>query len=152
MITKNKNQKSLKNMLRKLSIIPVALLAMYLFACKGGNQSESDNEVFTFDLVTEKPMFNGMEAETGFREYVSDNVVYPQMAQENGISGRVYVEFIIEKDGSVSNVKVIRGADPLLDAESLRVISSSPNWTPAKHGNKKVRVKYTFPFAFMLNN
>jgi len=149
MITKNK--KSSMSMLRKMSIIPVALVAMYLFACHAGSQSEADSEIVTFDLVTEKPLFNGMSADEGFREWVASNTNYPPVAQEHGITGRIFVEFVIEKDGSVSNVKILRGVDPLLDNEALRVINASPNWTPGKQGRKKVRVKYTFPFYFQLS-
>ena len=91
-------------MLRKMSIIPVALVAMYLLACNSsGKQSEADSEVFNFDLVKEKPLFNGGDAEKEFREFVSSKIVYPSEAQEKGITGRVFVEFTIEKDGSITN-------------------------------------------------
>ena len=146
MITKNK--KSSMTMLRKMSIIPVALIAMYLFACN----SESNSEVHTFDAVIEKPLFNGVSAIEGFREFVSTKIVYPVQAMENGISGRVFVEFIIEKDGSVSNGKILRGVDPLLDNEVLRVINTSPKWTPGRQNGKPARVSYQFPFTFALSD
>ena len=155
MMTKNKNKKSSMNMLCKMSIIPVALVAMYLFACNSNSNNDSSqtsDEVFLFAEVGEKPTFNGKDAETGFREYIKENTNYPVAAQENGITGRVYVEFTIDKDGSVTDVELLRGADPLLDAEALRVIKSSPKWTPGKHGGEAVSVKYQFPIYFHLNN
>ena len=151
MITKSKNKKSPMNMLRKMSMIPVALVAIYLFACNssGNNDSsQTSDEIFLFAEVSEKPTFNGKDAETGFREYIRENTIYPVTAQENGIIGRVYVEFTIDKDGSVTDVRLLRGVDPLLDAEALRVIKASPKWTPGKHGGKAVRVKYSFPLFF----
>jgi len=111
-----------------------------------------DEEAIMFALVEVKPTFNGMDAEAGLREYVSKNTVYPPEAQEKGITGRVYVEFTINKDGSVSDAKLLRGVDPLLDNEALRVISASPKWTPGKHGGKPVKLKYVFPINFQLNS
>ena len=113
---------------------------------------ETSDEIFLFQLVEVKPLFNGGDAEKGFREYVYSETVYPVAAQENGIAGRVYLEFTIDTDGSVTDVRILRGVDPLLDAEALRVIKSSPKWTPGKHGGKTVKVKYQFPFVFQLNN
>jgi len=118
----------------------------------GSTVIEEDEEVFIFAIVEDKPMFNGKDAETGFRDWVYNNTVYPPVAQENGITGRVYVEFTIERDGSVADVRVVRGVDPLLDAEALRVIKMSPKWTPGMQRGKAVKVKYTFPFFFQLNN
>ena len=154
MMTKNK--KSSMNMLRKMSIVPVALIALYLFACNSdGRRHEGSNindEIILFSEVEIKPLFNGKPAEEGFREYVFSKTVYPPEAQEKGISGRVFVEFTINTDGTLTDLKTIRGVDPLLDAEALRVINLSPKWTPGKHGGKVVRVKYIFPFDFKLNN
>ena len=174
MISKNKT--TTMSMLRKMSILPVALVAMYLFACKSGDiltqtemtptmaetdaesktVSESSNlnaeETILFAKVEEKPLFNEKEAETAFREWVNSKIVYPPVAQEKGITGRVFVEFAIDKDGSVTDVKLLRGVDPLLDGETLRVISSSPNWTPGKHEGKPVKVLYQFQTIFRSNN
>jgi protein TonB len=77
-------------------------------------------------------------------------LVYPAEAKENGMQGRVVLQFVIEKDGSVADVKVLRGAHPSLDAEAVRVVSLSPKWTPGKMNGKAVRVTYTFPVIFML--
>ena len=111
---------------------------------------EEEEAVFT--IVEDMPLFNGKVAEEGFREYVGKNTNYPAVAQENGISGRVFVEFTIDRSGSLVDAKVTRGVDPLLDAEALRVIRSSPKWTPGKQRGKTVKVKYTFPVQFRLNN
>ena len=105
-----------------------------------------------FSIVDEKPTLNGKEAEAGLREYVRNNTQYPPEAQEKGITGRIYVEFTIDTDGSVIDAKLLRGVDPLLDNEALRVIKSSSKWTPGKHGGKAVKVKYQFPVNFQLNN
>ncbi len=111
---------------------------------------EAEDEVFT--IVEDMPLFNGKVAEEGFREYVQKNTVYPAVAQENGISGRIFVEFTINQKGELVDAKVMRSVDPLLDAEALRVIRSSPKWTPGKQRGKTVKVKYTFPVVFKLNN
>ena len=157
MMTKNKNKKSMMNMLRKLSMVPVALLALYLFACNNNGSrnkgsDKDDGKIIPFEDVDVKPMFNGKSADEGFREYVASETVYPSEAQEKGITGRLFVEFIIDTDGSVTNARVLRSVDPLLDAEALRVIKLSPKWTPGKHEGKMVKVQYVFPFLFQLNN
>ena len=146
----SKNKKLSMNALRKWSIVPVALVAMYLFGC---NSSRNEAiEVVTYAEAEVKPMFNGQPADEAFSEYANSKTVYPAVAQENGISGRVFVEFIIDTDGSVTDVTILRGVDPLLDYEALRVINSSSKWTPGKHRGKAVKVKYVFPFNFMLSN
>ncbi len=108
-----------------------------------------EEEIFT--IVEDMPLFNGKSAEEGFREYVAKNTQYPAVAQENGISGRVMVEFTIDKSGNLIDAKVVRGVDPSLDNEALRVIRSSPKWVPGKQRGKTVKVKYTFPVGFKLN-
>ena len=113
---------------------------------------EEEEEVVIFAIVEEKPLFQGKDAEEGFRDWVNKNTVYPAVAQENGISGRVFVEFSIDKTGQLVDIRVMRGVDPLLDAEAVRVIKMSPKWTPGMQRGKPVKVKYTFPFNFKLNN
>ena len=113
---------------------------------------EDEEEAMVFTIVEDMPLFNGKVAEEGFRDYVLKNTQYPAVAQENGISGRVFVEFTINQRGELVDAKITRGVDPLLDAESLRVIRSSPAWTPGKQRGKNVKVKYTFPVVFKLNN
>ena len=84
------------------------------------------------------------------KSYLNSNVKYPAAAQENGIQGRVIVQFIIEKDGSISDVKISRSVDPSLDCEALRVVKAMPKWTPAKLKGIPVRTKCTTPVVFRL--
>ena len=112
---------------------------------------EEEEEVFLFAVIEDKPMFNGKEADVGFREWVNTRIVYPPVAQENGITGRVFTEFVVDRDGSVIDIKILRGADPLLDAEALRVLRQSPKWTPGMQRGRPVKVRYQFPFSFQLN-
>ncbi len=97
---------------------------------------EEEEQVFT--IVEDMPLFNGKPAEEGFREYVGKNTQYPAVAQENGISGRVFVEFTINQRGELVDAKVVRPVDPSLDNEALRVVRSSPKWTPGKQLGKTV--------------
>jgi periplasmic protein TonB len=106
-----------------------------------------EEEIFT--IVEEMPTFAGGDI-SKFRDFISKNLKYPDYAAENGIQGRVFVGFVVERDGSVSNVKVIRGVDPLLDKEAVRVVKSSPKWTPGKQRGVPVRVTFTFPVVFSL--
>ncbi len=87
-----------------------------------------------------------------FTKWVYSKIVYPEVARENGISGRVTLQFTIESDGSLTNIKVLRGIDQSLDQEAVRVVSMSPKWTPGKQRDKAVRVTYTFPIMFQLRN
>lgn len=92
------------------------------------------------------PVFPGGNNEIA--RYLVNNIQYPTEALENGVMGRVLVQFIVEKDGSVSNARVVRTVHPLLDKEALRVVNSMPKWTPGKQRGKAVRVKYTIPITF----
>lgn len=83
--------------------------------------------------------------------YVSKNLKYPDVAAENGIQGTVYIQFVVEPSGSVSNVKVLRGVDTSLDKEAIRIVQSSPKWTPGKQRGKPVHISFTFPITFKLN-
>ncbi len=100
-------------------------------------------------LVEEKPQFMGGD-ENEFSKWVAKNMTYPEMAKENGIQGRVICSFVVNAEGKVVDVKILRGVDPSLDKEAMRVISMSPQWTPGKQRTKAVRVKYTFPVIFQL--
>lgn len=112
------------------------------------NEESVYNEVYEIDKVDEKPSFPG--GESAMMSYLNSNVKYPDVAQENGVQGRVIVESIIEKDGSMSDVKVIRSVDPSLDREALRVVKAMPKWTPAKLKGIPVRTKCTTPVVFRL--
>ena len=112
-------------------------------------EEEEVEEEVPFAIVEQKPTFQGGDANT-FTKWVFSKIVYPEIAKENGVQGRVTLQFTIETDGSVKNVKVLRGVDSSLDKEAVRVVSSSPKWTPGMQRNKPVRVKYTFPVVFQL--
>lgn len=106
-----------------------------------------DNDIF--DVVEEMPVFPGGQA--ALMGFIAKNLRYPVKAQEGGIQGRVVARFIVEKDGSVSNLAVARSVSSELDAEAIRVLSTMPKWTPGKQRGKEVRVKYTVPIAFRLS-
>ena len=97
----------------------------------------------------EKPSFNGGDANE-FSKWVNSKLVYPEIAKEHGVQGRVTLQFTVNADGSVSNVKVLRGVDSSLDKEAVRVVSSSPKWKPGKQRDRAVKVTYTFPVIFQL--
>ncbi len=109
----------------------------------------AEEEAIPFSLVEQKPKFLGGNAGT-FSQWVNQHLVYPSTAHKNGIQGRVTLQFSVGTDGMVSEVKVLRGADPDLDKEAVRVVSSSPKWTPGKHHDKPVKVNFTFPVIFQL--
>ena len=108
-----------------------------------------EEEAIPFQLVETRPSFNGGDANE-FSKWVNSRLEYPEIAKENGVQGRVTLQFTVEKDGSVTNVKVVRGVDPSLDKEAVKVVSSSPKWTPGKQRDRAVRVTYTFPVIFQL--
>ena len=110
------------------------------------NEESVYNEVNEIDKVDEKPSFPG--GESAMKSYLNSNVKYPDVAQENGVQGRVIVESIIEKDGSMSDVKVIRSVDPSLDREALRVVKAMPKWNPGKLKGIPARVKNEVPVVF----
>ena len=102
-----------------------------------------------FVVVEENPQFpNGGTA--GLLQYLGKNIKYPTIPQENGTQGRVTVQFVVNKDGSIVDVKVIRGVDPYLDKEAVRVISTMPKWIPGKQRGVPVRCKFTVPVTFKL--
>ncbi len=108
-----------------------------------------EEEAIPFHLVEEKPSFNGGDANE-FSKWVNSRLVYPEIAKENGVQGRVTLQFTVNPDGTVSNVKVLRGVDSSLDKEAVRVVSSSPKWKPGKQRDRAVKVTYTFPVIFQL--
>jgi protein TonB len=109
-------------------------------------QEKEEQQVFV--VVEEMPEFPG--GELALRTFIGKAIVYPTVAQENGIQGKVFVTFVVNKDGSVSNAKIARGVDPSLDAEALRVVSTLPKWKPGKQRGVPVRVSYTVPISFKL--
>lgn len=112
-------------------------------------EEEEVEEQEIFEVVEQMPEFpNGGMA--GLMQFLSKNIKYPTIAQENGTQGRVTVQFVVNADGSIVDAKVIRGVDPYLDKEALRVINSMPKWKPGMQRGKAVRVKYTVPVMFRL--
>lgn len=101
-----------------------------------------------FDVVEEMPSFPGGNG--ALMSYLASNIKYPVVAQENGVQGRVTVSFVVERDGSISDVRVARPVDPSLDREAQRVVKSMPRWKPGKQNGSAVRVKYTVPVVFRL--
>ena len=108
-----------------------------------------EEEAIPFQLVEEKPSFQGGDANQ-FSKWVNSRLVYPEIAKENGVQGRVTLQFTVEKAGTVTKVKVLRGVDPSLDKEAVRVVSMSPKWKPGKQRDRAVPVTYTFPVIFQL--
>ena len=107
---------------------------------------EVTEEIFV--VVEEQPEFPGGNA--AMMKFLSDNIKYPVIAQENGIQGRVITNFVVERDGSITDVQVVRGVDPSLDKEAVRVIQSMPKWKPGKQRGSAVRVRFTLPVVFRL--
>lgn len=107
-------------------------------------QEEEQNKIF--EVVEQQPQFPGGSV----NGWLADHIKYPVVAVENGIQGRVVVQFVVERDGSVSQVRVVRGVDPSLDKEAQRVISSMPKWIPGKQNGQSVRSRFTVPVTFRL--
>ena len=105
-----------------------------------------EEESKVFDVVEEQPSFPGGQG--ALMQWLSDNIKYPVIAAENGIQGRVIVQFVVSKTGSISNVNVVRGVDPSLDKEAVRVVKAMPNWTPGKQNGTTVNVRYTLHVTF----
>jgi protein TonB len=103
-----------------------------------------------FVVVEEQPEYPGGNA--AMMQFLSDNIRYPVIAQENGIQGRVICNFVVERDGSITDVQVVRGVDPSLDREAVRVIQQMPRWKPGKQRGQAVRVRFTLPVVFRLQN
>ena len=112
-------------------------------------EEEEEEEAIPFQLVEQKPSFQGGDA-NDFSKWVNARLVYPEIAKENGVQGRVTLQFTVEADGRVTNVKVLRGVDPALDAEAVRVVKTSPKWKPGRQRDRAVKVTYTFPVIFQL--
>ena len=111
-------------------------------------EEKEEEEAQVFFIVEEMPEFPGGEA--ALRRFIANAIKYPQIAQENGIQGRVYIQFVVDKDGSVTQASVARGVDPSLDKEALRVVNSLPKWKAGMQRGKPVKVSYTVPINFQL--
>ena len=165
--------------MKALFVLPVAFVAVTVISCTSPKEKKTDAnqeavqqsqpasvpeiQVVTyapqpkeveqgevFQVVEEQPMFPGGMEE--MMKFLQQNVKYPKEAYEQGKQGRVIVQFVVNTDGSISNDTIVRSVDPLLDAEALRVVRSMPNWTPGKQKGEPVRVRFTLPVTFRLDN
>ena len=109
---------------------------------------KKEKEQKVFDIVEESPQFPG--GQSTLMQWLRTNIKYPKVAVENGIQGNVYVSFIVRSTGEITDIKVARSVDPLLDQEAIRVIGSMPKWIPGKQGGEAVNVRYTMPLTFRL--
>ena len=112
------------------------------------DEKPKEEETKVFDVVEQMPSFPGGDAE--LMKFLHDHMKYPAVAEENGIQGRVICTFVVERDGSITDVKVVKSVDPSLDKEAIRVLKSMPKWIPGKQNGSAVRVKYTVPVTFRL--
>jgi len=111
-------------------------------------EEEEEDEAQVFVIVEDMPEFPGGQLE--LQKWIAKSIKYPVIAQENGITGRVFVTFVVNKVGGVEQVRVVRGVDPSLDKEAIRVINKMPKWKPGKQRGKAVKVSYTVPINFQL--
>ncbi|NLB26193.1 MAG: energy transducer TonB [Bacteroidales bacterium] len=111
-------------------------------------EEKEEEETKVFFIVEDMPEFPGGEA--ALRQFIANAIKYPVIAQENGIQGKVFVTFVVDADGGISEAKITRGVDPSLDKEALRVVNMLPKWKPGKQRGKPVRVSYTVPINFVL--
>ena len=107
-----------------------------------------EEETKVFDVVEQMPSFPG--GPSALMQYLNSNIKYPVVAEENGVQGRVVCTFVVEKDGSITDVRVVKSVDPSLDKEAMRVVKGMPKWIPGKQNGSAVRVKYTVPVTFRL--
>jgi TonB family protein len=155
----------------KFYILMPALTLLALMSTKTGWQAPAESNVqevdtnrveqYEFRYTTEgipyyfkvekMPDFNN-KGQDGFRQYLADNIRYPEEAKEKGIQGRVFVQFMVMRDGSVSHARIVRGINPILDKEALRVVESSPEWEAGKIDGMPVNVVFTFPVNFALDD
>ncbi|MEX0982076.1 MAG: energy transducer TonB [Bacteroidales bacterium] len=120
----------------------------YDFAIDDDEEQIEEEEIFY--IVEDMPTFNGGDPAIEFRKYIASNLDYPEIAAENGISGRVIVQFAVSAQGKVVDAVVVRSVDPALDREAVRVVMASPQWTPGRQRGKAVKVLFTFPINFVL--
>ena len=135
--------KTRKNVSLKVALMMLVLLFSFMTSTA---QTKKNNMVF--DMVEVMPQFPG--GQIAMMKYIMENMKYPEQAMKEGIQGRVTVRFIVEKDGSISDVKPVLSVHPLLNKEAVRVVESMPKWTHGKHNGKPVRVRFNLPVMFKL--
>ena len=134
---------------RKNVSLKVALMMLVLLFSFMTSTAQTKKNDMVFDVVEVMPQFPG--GQIAMLKYIMENIKYPEQAMKEGIQGRVAVSFIVEKDGSISDVKPILSVHPLLNKEAVRVVESMPKWTPGKQNGKPVRVRFNVPVMFKLN-
>lgn len=138
--------------MRKLIVLMTVVfstMSMSITMADNSATKEADEVVQEELWIAEpQPQFPG--GDLALREWIKQNMVYPQEAIEKGIEGRVIVKFTIEEDGTVTNGKILRGVDPLLDNEALRLVSIMPKWSPGRFAGKDIRTMYNLPVLFKL--
>lgn len=134
---------------RKNVSLKVALMMLVLLFSFTTSTAQTKKNDMVFDVVEVMPQFPG--GQIAMLKYIMENIKYPEQAMKEGIQGRVAVRFIVEKDGSISDVKPILSVHPLLNKEAVRVVESMPKWTPGKQNGKPVRVRFNVPVMFKLN-
>ena len=134
---------------RKNVSLKVALMMFVLLFSFMTSTAQTKKNDMVFDVVEVMPQFPG--GQIAMLKYIMENIKYPEQAMKEGIQGRVAVRFIVEKDGSISDVKPILSVHPLLNKEAVRVVESMPKWSPGKQNGKPVRVRFNVPVMFKLN-
>lgn len=134
---------------RKNVSLKVALMMLVLLFSFTTSTAQTKKNDMVFDVVEVMPQYPG--GQIAMLKYLMENIKYPEQAMKEGIQGRVTVRFIVEKDGSISDVKPILSVHPLLNKEAVRVVESMPKWTPGKQNGKPVRVRFNVPVMFKLN-
>lgn len=134
---------------RKNVSLKVALMMLVLLFSFMTSTAQTKKNDMVFDVVEVMPQFPG--GQIAMLQYIMKNIKYPEQVMKEGIQGRVAVSFIVEKDGSISDVKPILSVHPLLNKEAVRVVESMPKWTPGKQNGKPVRVRFNVPVMFKLN-
>ena len=134
---------------RKNVSLKVALMMLVLLFSFMTSTAQTKKNDMLFDVVEVMPQYPG--GQIAMMKYIMENMKYPEQAMKKGIQGRVAVSFIVEKDGSISDVKPILSVHPLLNKEAVRVVKSMPKWTPGKQNGKPVRVRFNIPVMFKLN-
>lgn len=134
---------------RKNVSLKVALMMLVLLFSFMTSTAQTKKNDMVFDVVEVMPQFPG--GQIAMLQYLMKNIKYPEQAMKEGIQGRVTVRFIVEKDGSISDVKPVLSVHPLLNKEAVRVVKSMPKWSPGKQNGKPVRVRFNVPVMFKLN-
>lgn len=135
--------KTRKNVSLKMALMMLVLLFSFMTST-----AQTKKNDMVFDVVEVMPQFPG--GQIAMLQYLMKNIKYPEQAMKEGIQGRVTVRFIVEKDGSISDVKPVLSVHPLLNKEAVRVVKSMPKWSPGKHNGKPVRVRFNLPVMFKL--